>query len=112
MPAPESMTAGELSNVRERMALQGLPQENMSDDQIRAFVKQRIDAFQYNAPVSAAQAAGIILDGVREGRWRILVGDDAYRFDRLAREHAEDLYEPSVLREFRSQLPGGRSKPP
>src|SRR6476659_3928270 len=33
--------------------------------------------FRDKAPLSAAQAATIILDGVRSGAWRILVGQDA-----------------------------------
>jgi NAD(P)-dependent dehydrogenase (short-subunit alcohol dehydrogenase family) len=110
MSAPESMTPSELSAIRERMALLDAPHENLSDDQLRAVVRQRIDAFQNHAPMTSAQAAKIILDGVREGRWRILVGDDAHRFDRFAREHAEDLYDPSVLRELRNQLQAARAK--
>ncbi len=38
--------------------------------------------FRDNAPMSAAQAATIILDGVRADTWRILVGDDAARHRR------------------------------
>ncbi len=33
--------------------------------------------FRDKAPVSAAEAATIILDGVRSGAWRIIVGEDA-----------------------------------
>ena len=33
--------------------------------------------FRDKAPLSAAEAATIILDGVRSGTWRILVGEDA-----------------------------------
>lgn len=105
MRGPADMSADELLANRERMARQGLPHEHLSDDQIRAVVKQRLDSFRDNAPMTGAEAARIILDGVREGRWRILVGDDAHRIDKHAREHAEDLYEPSVMKAFRNQAP-------
>ena len=39
------------------------------------------EGFRDTAPMSAAQAATIILDGVRADEWRILVGDDAKRLD-------------------------------
>ncbi len=55
------------------------------------------EGFRDNAPTSAAQAATIILDGVRAGEWRILVGDDALRMDELVREVPGDAYEPEFL---------------
>src|SRR5271163_3031001 len=45
------------------------------------------------APVTAAQAATTILDGVRSGAWRILVGQDAAWIDRLVRARPEVAYE-------------------
>ena len=56
-----------------------------------------MEGFRDNAPVTAAQAATIILEGVRKGQWRILVGDDAQVLDRLVRESPETTYEPSFL---------------
>ena len=41
--------------------------------------------FRDKAPVSAAQAATIILDGVRSGAWRILIGEDAKMIDAVVR---------------------------
>ena len=38
-----------------------------------------------NAPVSASEAATIILEGVRNDAWRILVGDDARALDEAIR---------------------------
>jgi hypothetical protein len=43
------------------------------------------DMFRDNAPVSAAEAATVILDGVKAGAWRILVGDDAHQLDAAVR---------------------------
>jgi hypothetical protein len=42
-------------------------------------------AGQDKAPLSAAQAVTIILDGVRSGSWRILGGEDAKTLDALVR---------------------------
>ncbi len=55
------------------------------------------DAFRDHAPTTAKQAAEQILDGVRSGRWRILVGDDAQILDELVREHPADAYEPAFF---------------
>jgi hypothetical protein len=43
--------------------------------------------------VTAAQAAAIILDGLREDRWRILVGDDAHALDEAVRADPESAYD-------------------
>ena len=48
--------------------------------------------FLENAPVSAAEAAEVILDGVREGRWRILIGEDARVIDAMVRDDPEGAY--------------------
>lgn len=60
-------------------------------------VTQRALDFRDHAPTTAAQAATIILDGVRGDAWRILVGEDAHEVDRLVRESPETAYEPSLL---------------
>jgi hypothetical protein len=60
------------------------------------------EGFRDNAPTTAAQAATIILTAVREGRWRILVGDDAAALDRVVRADPESAYSadfPARLRE-------------
>jgi NAD(P)-dependent dehydrogenase (short-subunit alcohol dehydrogenase family) len=46
-----------------------------------------------NAPTSAAEAAAIILDGVRSGAWRILVGEDAKKLDEFVRGNPESTYD-------------------
>jgi hypothetical protein len=49
-------------------------------------------------PSTAAQAATVILDGVRAGKWRILIGDDAHAVDRLVRASPEDAYELAFVK--------------
>jgi hypothetical protein len=48
--------------------------------------------FRDLAPLTAADAATIILDGVRAGKWRILVGEDAKQLDELVRKDPEAAY--------------------
>ena len=66
---------------------------NRSDDQIRQAMHERGIDFRDNAATSAGEAAKVILDGVREKRWRILVGDDAHRLDARVRANPEDVYD-------------------
>ncbi|WP_436793890.1 SDR family NAD(P)-dependent oxidoreductase [Actinospongicola halichondriae] len=92
---PEDMTADDLAETRKMMEGRGLDASAFTDDQIRGLITSMGEMFRDNAPTSAEQAAGIILDGVRDGRWRILVGDDAVILDQLVREAPEDAYEAS-----------------
>ncbi len=92
-PAAAEMPASELAQMRARMARQGVATDGVTDDQMRQMVRQREEDFRDKAPVSAAQAASIILEGVRNDEWRILVGGDALRLDRLVREMPEEAYE-------------------
>ena len=50
--------------------------------------------------MSATEAAKVILDGVREERWRILVGHDAHILDRMVRETPEEAYEAPFMQRF------------
>jgi hypothetical protein len=69
---------------------------------IRAGLEQVARDFRDKAPLSAAAAATIILDGVRAERWRILVGEDAKTLDQRVREAPEDAYEPAFMERLRS----------
>ena len=94
---PKEMSDDQLEDARERMARMGFEAEGISNDAIRQAMQQRAEDFRDNAPVSAAQAATIILDGVRKQQWRILVGEDAQALDRMVRETPEEAYEPSFM---------------
>ena len=78
----------------------GAPVHNYSNDQIRQMVKERRESFKTNAPTSAAQAAEIILNGVKEKKWRILVGDDAKNLDKKVRENPEKAYDTDFVSPF------------
>ena len=57
----------------------------------------------WRAPESAPKAAAIILDGVRSGAWRILVGQDATMIDERIRATPEAAYDYAEL--FRGMTP-------
>ena len=100
-PAALDMGEEDIKELRERMMNSGGEMSevvmNLSDDQIREFMHQRAIAFRDNAPTSAGEAATIILAGVKTGRWRILVGEDAHRLDERVRTNPESAYEASFI---------------
>jgi NAD(P)-dependent dehydrogenase (short-subunit alcohol dehydrogenase family) len=93
-PAPSEMDADELALLRKQIKSMGMPADQLADDQLRGYMQQRLEDFRDKAPTSAAQAAGIVLDAVRRGQWRILVGEDAKRLDAAVRAEPEQAYEP------------------
>jgi NAD(P)-dependent dehydrogenase (short-subunit alcohol dehydrogenase family) len=82
----------DVDEARTQMARRGLATDGMSDDDILNLMKMFGEMFRDNAPLSAEQAATIILDGVRAGKWRILVGDDAHSLDEAVRADPENAY--------------------
>ena len=94
-PEPEDMTAEEVAVIRAALVPRGLP-AGASDDEVRQAVRMFADGFRDTAPTSAAQAATIILDGVRAGEWRILVGDDAHALDAAVRADPIAAYLPGT----------------
>jgi len=94
---PKEMSDEDLEGARERLGRMGFPVEGVTNDQIRQGLQQRAESFRDDAPMTAEEAASVILDGVREERWRILVGDDAAVLDRLVREDPEEAYEQSFM---------------
>jgi NAD(P)-dependent dehydrogenase (short-subunit alcohol dehydrogenase family) len=62
----------------------GLLPEGFSADDLRAAIPRLKSEFQ-DTGFTAAQAAAGILDGVRSGAWRILVGEEAKMLDEQAR---------------------------
>src|SRR4249920_100078 len=68
----------EIAQTRARLSAAGRDVSQVSDAQIQSFVAERARQFRDEAPMTAAAAATVILDGVKAGRWRILVGDDAH----------------------------------
>ncbi len=102
LPAPEDMTDEQVWELIPRAALEGMAKAGMvseqpTADEMRGFLARLNADFRDKAPVSAAQAATTILDGVRAGTWRILIGEDARMIDERIRARPEVSYEYAEL---------------
>jgi NAD(P)-dependent dehydrogenase (short-subunit alcohol dehydrogenase family) len=100
---PESLSSDDLAKVRLQLAARGLPVDGISDDDLRKGVQMMGEAFRDTAPTTAARAATIILDGVRQNRWRILVGEDAEILDAEVRADPEHAYDPEFWDAMRAK---------
>lgn len=98
----DDLSAEDIERSRGRIAAMGMGQ--LSDDQIRAMSAEQHRRFLEDAPTSAAEAAKIILDGVKAERWRILVGEDAHRLDERVRAAPETAYEADFYQRFTSEV--------
>jgi hypothetical protein len=100
---PKELTAAQIAEMRDRLAGRGLDVGTASDEDLRNLMVMMAEGFRENAPTTAAQAATIILDGVRAGRWRILVGEDAHILDEAVRADPEQAYEPEFMDRLRER---------
>lgn len=91
--APEERAA----SIREAMEARGFTAEGMDDEEVLGLVTAMGEAFREDAPMTAAEAATVILDGVRAGEWRILVGDDARWLDERVRSDPWTVYGPEGI---------------
>ncbi len=95
--AAGDLTEDDLATARADLARRGMPADALSDDALRSLIDLFGEMFRDHAPMSAAEAATVILDGVRAGAWRILVGDDAHAIDKSVRADPEGAYGPEGL---------------
>ena len=104
----QDFTSEELVAVRKRItASTGVDLSQVTDDQIKAMIKAQGEAFRDNAPTTAAEAAAMMLQGVRDERWRVLLGNDARVLDELVRANPEEAYEESFMVKLREQANWG-----
>ena len=96
----DATTAGQIAQARARIASTGRDVSALSDDDVRKVVAERERRFREEAPTSAAEAATIILDGVKADNWRILVGKDAHQIDELVRQSPERAYDLDFFESF------------
>jgi NAD(P)-dependent dehydrogenase (short-subunit alcohol dehydrogenase family) len=100
----DEISATEIAHARARIASTGRDASGLSDDTIRDLIRDRGRRFIEEAPTSAAQAATIILDGVKADRWRILVGDDAHKIDERVRQSPERAYDVDFFESFAAEV--------
>ncbi len=94
----------EIAQFRARLASTGAEPSGLTDDDIRVRMTERARSFQEDAPMTAAQAATTILDGVKADRWRILVGNDAHAIDSRVRATPEQAYDVGFFEEFAAEV--------
>ncbi len=92
-PAWEQLSDAQLlellpDDTRATLIAMGLLAEDFSADDLRQVIAQKKPELQ-DKGFTAAQAATIILDGVRSGAWRILVGEEAKMLDAAVRASPE-----------------------
>jgi len=100
----ERLSDNEVLSMRQRLKGVGIDTSVMSDEEIQNIALDRARSFREEAPMSAAAAAKVILEGVKAERWRILVGDDAERLDERVRQTPERAYEPEFYRSFAEEV--------
>ena len=96
----ETMGPAEIATTRARLVKLGMDEAALTDAAVQAHVSDRGRRFLEAAPMTAAQAATVILDGVKAGAWRILVGDDAHAIDARVRATPEAAYDPAFFDSF------------
>ena len=97
-------TPKELAQMRARVASMGHDVSKLTDADIGKLAHERARRFLEDAPTTAAEAAKIILDGVKAERWRILVGKDAEKIDRMVREAPERAYEADFFQTLAKEV--------
>ena len=87
-------------HVRAVLVMPGYIATNIVGNSMRAFgltdeaeIEKANAGWRENAPTSSAEAAAVILDGVRSGAWRILVGEDARQLDEFVRANPASAYD-------------------
>ena len=98
------LTPNDILATRQRLQGMNIDTSAMTDADIQKFADDRARTFRDEAPTSAAAAAKIILDGVKAGKWRILVGDDAHKLDERVRKTPEKAYTPEFFRSFAEEV--------
>jgi NAD(P)-dependent dehydrogenase (short-subunit alcohol dehydrogenase family) len=102
LPEPEQMSDAQVEELIPRDAQAkligaGLLAEGAPVGELRQMLVRANADFRDKAPLSAAAAATTILDGVRSGAWRILVGEDAKMIDAAVRAKPEAAYDYAEL---------------
>jgi NAD(P)-dependent dehydrogenase (short-subunit alcohol dehydrogenase family) len=99
----EHMTGDDLVRLRVQLAAFGTPVDGVSDEDLRKGMQAFGELFRDVAPVTAAEAATIILEGVKARRWRILIGQDAVDLDEMVRADPEGAYDQAFFDALRAK---------
>ena len=101
-PEPDDLSDAQLrelipTEAQARLVQAGALAEDASAEDLRQLLARLETEFRDKAPLSAAAAATTILEGVKAGAWRILVGEDANALDAAVRAQPQDAYDYRAL---------------
>jgi NAD(P)-dependent dehydrogenase (short-subunit alcohol dehydrogenase family) len=99
----DTLEGKQIALARARLQSMGKDASTMSDGEIAAMLAERARRFVTDAPTSAAEAAAIILDGVKADRLRILVGRDADLIDSMVRADPDHAYDEDFYERFAAE---------
>lgn len=98
---PKDWTEDEIAKTRKRWKIAGVENvQDLTDDEIRSNGAAEIENMQ-ELGLPASEAANIILDGVKNKTWRILIGTDTISLDQVVRESPETAYDPDFVKRWR-----------
>lgn len=110
LPSIEEMTNEQLTTYRDRMVKWGNLTEDLNLEEFRSMLLERRNDFRDNAPMSASEAAKVILDAVRNKTWRVLVGEDAKLLDQIVRGNPEHIYSLEFFQQLQDHMPSALKK--
>jgi NAD(P)-dependent dehydrogenase (short-subunit alcohol dehydrogenase family) len=96
----DKLTPRQVEQARARLKAGGVDVGKLSDADIEEAMRERARRFLAEAPMTAVQAAKVILDGVKADQWRILVGEDAHKIDEWVRRSPEQAYDVDFFQRF------------
>ena len=101
-PEPQDLSDTQLQELmpaetRARLIRAGALTQDASPEDLRRLLAQHETEFRDTAPLSATAAATTILERVKAGAWRILVGQDATALDAAVRAQPEAAYDYPAL---------------
>jgi NAD(P)-dependent dehydrogenase (short-subunit alcohol dehydrogenase family) len=99
----DAMSPEEIAQARTRLSAMGRDLSQVSDADIQKLSAERARQFREEAPMTAASAAKVILNGVKADQWRILVGADAHRLDERVRQTPEHAYDVEFFEAFAAE---------
>lgn len=98
---PEDWTDEDVQKARRRWDISGLIEHSgMDDDQVRAAGAKEIEDMR-TLGLSSSEAAKVILEGISNDTWRILVGADTVALDALVRESPDTAYDADFVLRWR-----------
>ena len=87
----------QVERIRAQLLAVGRDPMKLTDESIQVLAVERARRFQDEAPLGPAEAAATIIEGVKAGKWRILVGDDARMVDEMVRAEPDEAYTPEFF---------------